>query len=95
MDTLIPAVLRLAQLQRQSIDKPALEMSLAGINTTVLRVGQCLNTLRKQMQWTSLQRLQSSDLDPSYLPCLAISKQEECFVLKSFNAQSEWVMEGA
>jgi len=95
MDTLLPAVLRLAQLQRQSIDKPALEISLAGIGTTVLRVGQCLTTLKKQMHWTSLQRLQSSDLDPSYLPCLAISKQEQCFVLKSFNAQSEWVMEGA
>ena len=95
MNAILPSIQRLAQLQRQSIDKQALQMCLADITTGTLKHQNALKKLKDQMQWTSVSFISSSDFDPSHLPCLAISKQGECLVLKSFNAQSEWVMESA
>ena len=95
MTTILHALLRLAQLQRQSIDKPAMEMCFADNNAVTLSIQKGLSKLKTQMQWDAIRWLNSAHLDPSHLPCLAISKQGECFVVKSFNAQSEWVMEGA
>jgi ATP-binding cassette subfamily C protein LapB len=95
MTTILHALLRLAQLQRQSIDKPAMEMCFADNNAVTLSIQKSLSKLKTQMQWDAIRWLKSAHLDPSHLPCLAISKQGECFVVKSFNAQSEWVMEGA
>jgi ATP-binding cassette, subfamily C, bacterial LapB len=95
MNALLHAVLRLAQLQRQSIDKAALQMCFEDDRTGTLNLQNNLSKLKTQMQWASIRWLKSSNLDPSHLPCLAISTQGECFVLTSFNAQSEWIMEGA
>ena len=95
MTSILHALLRLAQLQRQSIDKPAMEMCFADISAVTLSIQKSLSKLKTQMQWNAIRWLKSAHLDPSHLPCLAISKQGECFVVKSFNAQSEWVMEGA
>lgn len=95
MTTILHALLRLAQLQRQSIDQPAMEMCFADNNAVTLSIQKGLSKLKTQMQWDAIRWLNSAHLDPSHLPCLAISKQGECFVVKSFNAQSEWVMEGA
>ena len=95
MTTILHALLRLAQLQRQSIDKPAMEMCFADNNAVTLSIQKGLSKLKTQMQWDAIRWLNSAHLDPSHLPCLAISKQGECFVVKSFNTQSEWVMEGA
>ena len=94
MNALLHAVLRLAQLQRQSIDKAALQMCFEDDRTGTLNLQNNLSKLKTQMQWASICWLKSSNLDPSHLPCLAISTQGECFVLTSFNAQSEWIMEG-
>jgi ATP-binding cassette subfamily C protein LapB len=95
MTNILHALLRLAQLQRQSIDKAAMEMCLADSSAVTLSLQKSLSKLKTQMQWDAIRWLKSAHLDPSHLPCLAISKQGECFVVKSFNAQSEWVMEGA
>ena len=95
MTAILHALLRLAQLQRQSIDKPAMEMCFAQSSAVTLSIQKSLSKLKTQMQWDAIRWLKSAHLDPSHLPCLAISKQGECFVVKSFNAQSEWVMEGA
>jgi ATP-binding cassette, subfamily C, bacterial LapB len=95
MNAILTSVQRLAQLQRQSIDKQALQMCLTDIMAGTLNLHKALKKLNDQMQWASVRFISSSDLDPSHLPCLAITKQDECLVLKSFNAQSEWVMESA
>ena len=95
MNAFLIAILRLAQLQRQSLDKTALQMCFADISSPTLSFQKVLSKFKTQMQWSSVRWISSSQLDPSHLPCLAISKQGECFVLKSFNAQSEWVMEGS
>lgn len=95
MNAILTSVQRLAQLQRQSIDKQALQMCLTDIMAGTLNLHKALKKLNDQMQWASVRFISSSDLDPSHLPCLAITKQGECLVLKSFNAQSEWVMESA
>lgn len=95
MNAILTSVQRLAQLQRQSIDKQALQMCLTDIIAGTLNLHKALKKLNDQMQWASVRFISSSDLDPSHLPCLAITKQGECLVLKSFNAQSEWVMESA
>ena len=95
MNAFLMAILRLAQLQRQSLDKTALQMCFADISSPPLSFQKVLSKFKTQMQWSSVRWISNSQLDPSHLPCLAISKQGECFVLKSFNAQSEWVMEGA
>ena len=95
MSAILNAVLRLAQLQRQSLDKPALQMCCADISAGSLSVQQSLSKLKTQMQWESIRFIKSTNLDPSHLPCLALPQQGGIFVLKSFNAQSEWVMEGA
>ena len=94
LSSLLNPILRLAQLQRQSLDKNALQMCFTDIRQNKLGLQQVLSKLKTQMQWTSVRRISGSQLDPSLLPCLAISNQGDCFVLKSFNAQSEWVMEG-
>jgi hypothetical protein len=95
MNAFLMAILRLAQLQRQSLDKTALQMCFADISSPPLSFQKVLSKFKTQMQWSSVRWISNSQLDPSHLPCLAISKQGECFVLKSFNAQSEWVMESA
>jgi ATP-binding cassette, subfamily C, bacterial LapB len=95
MNAILTSVQRLAQLQRQSIDKQALQMCLTDIMAGTLNLHKALKKLNDQMQWASVRFISSSDFDPSHLPCLAITKQDECLVLKSFNAQSEWVMESA
>ncbi|MEY3135588.1 MAG: Toxin translocation ATP-binding protein, partial [Pseudomonadota bacterium] len=94
MSSLLIPILRLAHLQRQSLDKNALQMCFTDISQNTLSLQQVLSKLKTQMQWTSVRKISSSQLDPSVLPCLAISNQGDCFVLKSFNAQSEWVMDG-
>ena len=95
MNAILISVQRLAQLQRQSIDIQALQMCLTDIIAGTLNLHKALKKLNDQMQWASVRFISSSDFDPSHLPCLAITKQGECLVLKSFNAQSEWVMESA
>ena len=95
MNAILTSVQRLAQLQRQSIDKQALQMCLTDIMAGTLNLHKALKKLNDQMQWASVRFISSSDFDPSHLPCLAITKQGECLVLKSYNAQLEWVIESA
>ena len=95
MNTSLTAILRLAQLQRQSIDRQALQMCIADIDKGTLDPQQLLSRLKDLMHWTSLKFFESTYLDPSHLPCLAISEKGEWHVLKSFNAQSEWVLENS
>lgn len=108
MSSLFPALQRLAQLQRQSLDKHALQMCLSEADANAKNPKHVLAKIKSQMRWSSLRWLASADLDPSLLPCLAINKHSSktvdeggngdvpfnVHVLKSFNAQSEWVMEG-
>lgn len=95
MNSALTAILRLAQLQRQSIDRQALQMCIAEIDKGPLIPQQLLSKLKDLMHWTSLKFIESTYLDPSHLPCLAISEKGGWHVLKSFNAQSEWVLENS
>jgi ATP-binding cassette subfamily C protein LapB len=95
---LLVALQRLAQLQRQSLNKQALQSWLDGLRQDQNAFNphhpqQILIPLKRQMQWTAVQQMDNTQLDPSLLPCLAISSAGKVHVLKSFNLQSEWVME--
>lgn len=89
------ALHRLAQLQRQSFDKHALQMCLEDLGANTFNTQQAISRLKSKMHWAALRWLDPVTLDPSLLPCLALSQQGQYLVLKSFNAQGEWVLEGA
>ena len=92
--SLIPALQRLAQLQRQSLDKHALQIALETPEMADANVRQTLKHLQKVFRWHSLEWLSSDDMDPSQLPCLALSIDGQLRVLKSYNSQSQWVLDG-
>ena len=93
MTSMLPALQRLAQLQRQSLDKHALQAALDTLQT--LSPQKSLQGLKTQLNWKSVQWLNHVHIDPSQLPCLAVNSQGEWRVLKSFNSQSQWVLDGA
>ena len=95
MNSLLPAIQRLAQLQRQSLDKHELVASLERLQKADFSPEKVLLHLKKQFCWQSLQWLRHAKLDPSQLPCLAVDILGEWRVLKSLNSQGEWVFEGA
>jgi ATP-binding cassette subfamily C protein LapB len=96
MTRLISALLRLAFLQRQSLDKNALQSVLAELeasNDTLLAPKALLKLLKTKLRWTQLQELSEKTLDPSRLPCLIVRDHGDWRILKSFNSQSQWVLE--
>lgn len=98
MNHFLPALQRLAQLQRQSLNKQALQTCLDRIQQDQIDVNanrpqHILPLLKRQMRWATVRHLDNTQLDPSLLPCLAISSAGKAHVLKSLNSQSEWVME--
>jgi ATP-binding cassette subfamily C protein LapB len=96
MTRLISALLRLAFLQRQSLDKNALQSVLAELeasNDTLLAPKALLKLLKTKLRWTQLQELSEKTLDPSQLPCLIVRDHGDWRILKSFNSQSQWVLE--
>ena len=93
MTSLQPALLRLAQLQRQSLDKPELLEALGKLQAQSPQ--KSLQLLKAQLNWKSVQWLNNAHIDPSQLPCLAVDHQGVWRVLKSFNGQGQWVFEGA
>ena len=95
LNSLLLALQRLAQLQRQSLDRHELAASLALVGTMTLNPIQTLKNLKSKLNWKTVQWLSSTLTDPSHLPCLAFNLQGECRVLRSFNSQSQWVFEGA
>ena len=95
MNSLQAAIQRLALLQRQSLDKHELLATLEKLTPLALAPTQVLSQLRLHLNWKSVQWLKSQHMDPSALPCLAVDSQGEWRVLKSFNAQAQWVFEGA
>jgi ATP-binding cassette subfamily C protein LapB len=95
MNALLPALQRLAFLQRQSLDKHALLATLESHKPADTTPLQTLRHLKQQLNWTSVQWLNNQHTDPSALPCLAVDHQGEWRVVKSFNAQAQWVFEGA
>ena len=95
MNTLLPALQRLAFLQRQSLDKHALLATFESHKPAVTTPPQTLRHFKQQLNWTSVQWLNHQHTDPSALPCLAVDPQGEWRVVKSFNAQGQWVFEGA
>lgn len=95
MNSLLPALQRLAFLQRQSLDKHALLATLESHKPAVPTPLKTLSHLKSQLGWTSVQWLNNKHTDPSALPCLAVDHQGEWRVVKSFNAQAQWVFEGA
>jgi ATP-binding cassette subfamily C protein LapB len=46
------------------------------------------------LNWKSIHWLNSDNIDPSQLPCLALDTQGGWRVLRSFNSQAQWVFEG-
>lgn len=93
MNSLQAALQRLAQLQRQSLDKHAL---LASIDKTQTHSPQkTLQLLKSQLNWKSVQWLNNASIDPSQLPCLAVDHEGTWRVVKSYNSQSQWVLESA
>ena len=93
MNSLQAALQRLAQLQRQSLDKHAL---FDAIDKTQKHSAQkTLQHLKSQMNWKSVQWLNNASIDPSQLPCLAVDHEGTWRVLKSYNSQSQWVLESA
>lgn len=95
MKSLQPAIQRLAQLQRQSLDKHELVASLERLQKANLSPAKMLLHLKKQFSWQSLQWLHLTHLDPSQTPCLTVDPSGEWRVLKSLNSQGQWVFEGA
>ena len=95
MNSLLPAIQRLAQLQRQSLDKHELVASLEHAQAANLTPVKLLMHLKKKFAWQSLQWLHHPKLDPSLLPCLAVDPSGEWRVLKSLNSQGQWVFDGA
>lgn len=93
MSSLQAALQRLAQLQRQSLDKHALMATIQPSPT--LAPQKTLQFLKSQMNWKSVQWLNNASIDPSQLPCLAVDHEGNWQVLKSFNSQSQWVLESA
>lgn len=95
MSSIQQALQRLALLQRQSLDRHALAASLEQVDAMALLPNKTLNHLKKKLNWKSVQWLGLTTIDPSHLPCLAFDPQGECRVLRSFNSQAQWVLEGA
>ena len=95
MKSLQSAIQRLAQLQRQSLDKHELVASLERLQKANLSPAKMLLHLKKQFSWQSLQWLHHTHLDPSQTPCLTVDPSGEWRVLKSLNSQGQWVFEGA
>ncbi len=93
MNQLISALLRLAFLQRQNLDKNALQNELESGEETSREPKHLLQHLQKTLRWTRVDSVSTLTLDPSQLPCLAFSKAGEWQILKSFNSQSQWVIE--
>ena len=72
---LLVALQRLAQLQRQSLNKQALQSCLDGLRQDQNAFNphhpqQILIPLKRQMQWTAVQQMDNTQLDPSLLPWL-------------------------
>ena len=95
MNSLQAAIQRLSLLQRQSLDKHELLATLEKLNPLALSPAKVLSHLKLQLNWKSVHWLKSQHMDPSALPCIAVDAQGEWRVLKSFNAQAQWVFEGA
>jgi ATP-binding cassette subfamily C protein LapB len=93
MNQLISALLRLAFLQRQNLDKNALQNELESGEETSREPKHLLQHLQKTLRWTRVDSVSTLSLDPSQLPCLALSNTGEWRILKSFNSQSQWVSE--
>jgi len=93
MNSLQAALQRLAQLQRQSLDKHALFACIDKAQTHSAQ--KTLQLLKSQMNWKSVQWLNNASIDPSQLPCLAVDHEGTWRVLKSYNSQSQWVLESA
>ena len=95
MSSLLHALQRLAQLQRQSLDKHELTASLKLVGDMALTPTKILKNLKFTMNWKSVHWLGNTKIDPSHLPCLAFDPQGECRVLRSFNSQAQWIFEGS
>jgi ATP-binding cassette subfamily C protein LapB len=95
MSSSLQALQRLAQLQRQSLDKQELSAALVSAGKVASPPALLLKHLKSQLRWQSVAWLQPHHFNPSHLPCLAIDTQGEWRVLKSFNSQAQWVFEGA
>ena len=95
MSSLLHALQRLAQLQRQSLDKHELKASLKLVGDMALTPTKILKNLKFTMNWKSVHWLGNTKIDPSHLPCLAFDPQGECRVLRSFNSQAQWIFEGS
>ncbi len=89
-------------LQRQSLDRHALQAALSNMSPTV-GAGQSaahdaspqlLAHLKDSLRWTAVRWISPRELDPSFLPCLAVHADGQWYVLKSLNSQGEWVLEG-
>ena len=96
MNSLIPSLLRLAFLQRQSLDKHALQSVLEALETSNpsrMAPQALLKLLKTKLRWTQLQVLSKVTLDPSQLPCLVVRDNGDWRILKSLNSQSQWVLE--
>ena len=95
MSSALQALQRLAQLQRQSVDKHELAAAFDRADEALTTPRLLLKQLQSQLRWQSINWLDTHQINPSQLPCLAIDLQGEWRVLKSFNSQSQWVLEGA
>ena len=81
MNSMQAALQRLAQLQRQSLDKHAL---LASIDKAQAHSAKkTLQLLKSQLNWKSVQWLNNASIDPSQLPCLAVDHEGTWRVVKS------------
>jgi len=82
-------------MQRQSLDRHALLASFELAAAMALTPSKTLENLKSRLNWKSMHWLNSDNIDPSQLPCLALDTQGKWRVLRSFNSQAQWVFEGA
>ena len=81
-------------MQRQSLDRHALLASFELAAAMALTPSKTLENLKSRLNWKSIHWLNSDNIDPSQLPCLALDTQGGWRVLRSFNSQAQWVFEG-
>jgi ATP-binding cassette subfamily C protein LapB len=91
MGQVFPLLLRLAQMQGESLDRLALKGELDRLNGTALSATQTLNALHDALRLRKPRWIQSSDVDPAVVPCLMYNAGEGWRILRGKNAQGEWV----
>lgn len=88
---IFPLLLRLAQMQGESLDRLALKSELDRLSETTLSATQALNALHEALRLRRPRWIRSTAVDPAVVPCLMYNANEGWRILRGKNAQGAWV----